>query len=489
VTQAYEAHGGYSSAVVLTTAAPAFDLQFRLPPQGRVSGVVLDEAGEPVRNANVQLFLQQVIDPSASAAPPTFTPRGMAQTDDRGAYEFAGLPPASYQVFVQARPWYAAQAQQRPPLASRTTTSSTPATEPSLDVVYEPTWYPGVTDEAQAETIALGPGDEGHADFQMVPVQSLHLQIIAPTQSGGPNQRTMPTFPIVERMDTSALGRGFSQSTNSTNSQGMIDVGGLTPGTYRVTLQTQGATSKPVVVQLTPGASRVIDLREANSSLTTVSIDTDGGNEDEDGGRFVSAELVDTTTGKRYSSSGGGRFMPSVNRGGAPESMMVPNGPMRSGGDRSFQVPPGRYEVVTSSRGSLYVTGLTAQGADLNGRIMTVRSGDVKLTLHLATGRATVRGVAILAGKPCSGAAVLLVPAGLDDPHSFTAVARDQSNTDGSFDLEDVVPGQYILLAVDRGWNINWRDPSTIRQYLVHGVPVEIAHDQSLKQNIDAQAP
>jgi hypothetical protein len=83
----------------------------------------------------------------------------------------------------------------------------------------------------------------------------------------------------------------------------------------------------------------------------------------------------------------------------------------------------------------------------------------------------------------------MIVPAGLDDPGSFTTVVRDQSDTDGSFNLENVVPGQYILIAVDHGWNINWSDPQTLRRYLAQGTPLEVHRDASLKQNIEAQAP
>jgi hypothetical protein len=84
---------------------------------------------------------------------------------------------------------------------------------------------------------------------------------------------------------------------------------------------------------------------------------------------------------------------------------------------------------------------------------------------------------------------ILLVPAGLEDPESFTTLARDQTNTDGSFDLEDVVPGQYILIAIDRGWGVNYSDPSTLRNYLTQGVPMDLRSGSRVKQNIDAQSP
>ncbi len=58
-----------------------------------------------------------------------------------------------------------------------------------------------------------------------------------------------------------------------------------------------------------------------------------------------------------------------------------------------------------------------------------------------------------------------------------------------SFHIEDVIPGQYILVAIDRGWQINWGDRSTLRRYLAHGVPIELKPSAIIKQNIIAQTP
>ena len=66
---------------------------------------------------------------------------------------------------------------------------------------------------------------------------------------------------------------------------------------------------------------------------------------------------------------------------------------------------------------------------------------------------------------------------------------QDQTNTDGSFDVANIIPGQYILVAIDHGWQINWGDPSTLRRYLMQGAPVELKSSAIVKQNIIAQAP
>ena len=49
--QAFEQHENFLAGVVLSATAPTYDLRFSLEPDSAISGFVLDEAGEGVRNA------------------------------------------------------------------------------------------------------------------------------------------------------------------------------------------------------------------------------------------------------------------------------------------------------------------------------------------------------------------------------------------------------------------------------------------------------
>jgi hypothetical protein len=84
---------------------------------------------------------------------------------------------------------------------------------------------------------------------------------------------------------------------------------------------------------------------------------------------------------------------------------------------------------------------------------------------------------------------VLLVPAGLENPDSFTHVVQDQTNTDGSFNLDEIIPGQYILIAVDQGWKIDWKNSSNLLKYLSVGIPLDLRAETKLQQNLSVQAP
>ena len=468
VTQAYEEHQQFSSAIVLTATAPTIDLQFQLAPEAIVTGTVLDEAGEPVRNARMSLWTIPQQGPDMHPEPIAI--RSTAQTDDRGMYEFSNVTPGNYRITLQAQPWYAASAQRRfgPP------STDAPQVDPSLDVAYPLTWFPGVDDPSLAETLTLQGGDTHQADFHLVPIPSIHLHVVSPLTEQS-NGRPSPIFPVVARIGPGGNNFGFTPVTMSVDSRGQIDIGGLAPGLYQIRMQGQGMDNRASsLVEVSPGSTHTLEIG-APSDMANIALHFDGIDDTQTDENAVQVQLINTETGDAISDANGeGPANPRQRRQSA---------------DRTIQALPGSYEVVLRSRQDIYLTGITIASAEVKGRIVKVHAGDSVMTLHVSSGRATVSGVATLAGKPATGAMVLLVPASLGDPNGLTIMRRDQTNTDGSFELSDVIPGQYILTAIDHGWQVNWSDPATLRGYLLRGVPVDVTPSATMKQKIEAQSP
>lgn len=464
VTQAYDEHEEFSSGVVLTPAAPTMDLRFRIPPEGVISGKVVDEAGEPVRRATVSLLALAKAGPDG-VRPPART-RGTAMTDDRGAYEFDNLPPGDYRIRVQAQVWYAVAAQPQRPGAS-----DEPVPDPSLDVAYPLTWYPGTSDPNEAETISMKAGDSRTAALQLHPVPSIHLHILPSAEAMASGRRVQP-YPMVQRVDTDT-NTGFVPVSVRVDSQGVMDIGGLTPGEYEISMQGPGEPQAPALVNVVSGSAQMVDMN-APSAMANVSIQVEGVPEADS----VPIGLVDPETGRNAARRGVAFLL----RRGVMQRRQQTN-------SRVVEVPPGRYQVAVEGRPDLFVTGVTAQSATAAGELVSVPSGSSTLVVHVAKGKAALTGFVTKQGKPLAGAMVVLVPVTLGEPKAINIVRRDQSNTDGSYDLYDVLPGQYILLAIDDGWQVNWRDAATLQRYMMNGVPVDLAPAANVKQDVEAQAP
>jgi Carboxypeptidase regulatory-like domain len=481
VSAAYDEHAPFSSAIVLTAEAPTAEIEFHLSPEASIVGLVLDEAGEPVRNA--QITLQNVPPPTPGGPQPAGGTRGGARTDDRGMYEMANLAPGDYRLSVHVQPWYAANAQ---PI--RVNDPNTASLDPSLDFAYPVTWFPGVGEAGLAETITLHAGDTRQADFHLIPIPSIHMRILVPPRANnGPNTAAgVPGFPLVQQMIPGG-GQSFVPVTTHYDQQsGQIDVGGLTPGVYQVRLAGPNQEGHAAVVEVSGNSTRMLDLNSPPHDMARIKLHFDGladldsdSRPDRGGGVQVTLIGTDAQRGNVFSS----------NAEGGAGMALARREPRDPNADRTVEVPPGRYEVVLQGRPNFFITGLTAKGAEASGRYVTVGAGDSTLTVHVASGRASLNGIATLEGKPCMGAMILLVPITIEDPNSITMLRQDQTNTDGSFEMASILPGQYILVAIDHGWQINWGDSMTLRRYLMQGVPVDLKSSAIVKQNIAAQAP
>ena len=454
-TQFYNEHEGYSSAVVVRTGGALPTLVFSLEPDSTISGFVRDEAGEAVRNAVV--LLQQ-----GNATPGAGARRLRATTDDRGRYEIDEVEPGSYKVSAQGTPWYVA-------VPGREGGQSV-AGDPTFDVVYPVTWYPGVLDSDTAGQVKLHSGQATQVDFNLLPVAAAHLRVAGPSStSSGP-----VAVPMIERVDA---GMPTGMVSAVTTDAGQLEFSGLSPGLYRVSTSLPDGRSTTAFLHVTAGAGISLSGMDATGTADVTC-------------RFAGDDLVraqvvltDVVTGATFRSSSRDAFglrrralSAAASQGGAEN-------------DWHIAAPAGRYQVTLTGEPDLYVTSLSLGEKSVAGRLMVLPGGSTTLTLHVARGRASLTGRALVNGKPVPGAMILLVPASFGQPGSNDLLRRDQSNTDGSYELEGIVPGDYILLAIDHGWTVNWQDPATLDRYLLHGTPLSLPPRSKPEEDVPVQSP
>ncbi len=461
--QGFERHGMYATAIVAGPDLDSEHLVFRLQPDASVEGIVTDENNDPVQNAMVRLFEQSQEDGRQRTIP-----LNQGQTDDQGQFRISHLAPGTYYLAVSARPWYA---QNNPAIQLRKSTNpdavgALAAQEAAaLDVTYPLTFYPGSPDSAGASPIALHPGERVTADVVMRGVPALHLRI----RTGNSGSAVGPVgFPRVsQRIFDGYLDPVFNASeSTSAMEPGTVEIAGLAPGHYVIEMpSSKGANDK--------GANREgyreVDLAgdlevNANDSSGFVTI---AGSVLFEGAppvpKGLAMQLSNQETGENFGSE------------------------IRDKGQFQFEgIKPGRYIVALQSGGGYFLRKMSATGAKLTGRTLEVgANSSVHIAATVGRGVAQVDGVALRAGQPFAGAMIVLVPR--DAVNNSPLFRRDQSDSDGTFTLPNVVPGQYTVLALANGWELEWGNPAVLQPYLKGGEAVQITGDGKLQIEVQVQ--
>jgi hypothetical protein len=159
-----------------------------------------------------------------------------------------------------------------------------------------------------------------------------------------------------------------------------------------------------------------------------------------------------------------------------------------------------RFDAVTAGRWSVQAHGapiplgvVSVQvGADamVDNRIV-VKEKTVTATAVLAEGKTSIEGFAKKDGKGEPGVMIVLVPR--NPTASVELFRRDQSDSDGSFALLNVIPGEYTIVAIEDGWKVDWARPEVIARYLERGTPTTVTAKSTpsmrLHDPVEVQSP
>jgi 5-hydroxyisourate hydrolase-like protein (transthyretin family) len=438
--QAYEQHDNFSTAIAVGPGLQSEGLNFKVIPQAVITGVVTDEHGEPVRRAQVRLFKDQ-----DRLGIRSTVQRQTTETDDRGVYQLARIDPGNYYLAVSGQPWYAQ--------ALRHSLPNEKEEEPAspLDVAYPTTFYPQATDSDDATPIPIRGGECIQADVTLNAQQSLHVRIHLPAQEQEGGSGLMMSQSIFGQVEPVS---SFTQSIQN----GVLEISGILPGHYDFTLSQHG-----------PGGSMTESTHFTGDVTSSKTELTPGETESEV-----------TVTGKVTSVDG---KVPSGGITLRPHQGRTYTAMLDKAGEFDMKVPPGDYEIVGQIP-QMYLAQLTAQDGVVKNRVLTVKAGSTpKLELLASKGFGHIDGVAMRGDQPVSGVMVLLAPD--DNPVLFR---RDQSDSDGTFALGNVVPGHYRLLAVERGWELEWANRDVLNAFLKKSVPVEVRADDKLTRTVEVQS-
>ena len=432
----YDEHEQFSTAIVTGVGLDTENLVLRLSPSAVLSGKILDDLGEPVRQAEVSLYRED-----RRAGVGRIQKFRMTSTDDQGAYEFAQLDAGSYFVSVTAKPWYALRSV---PSRQANEANLPTAIDQSLDTAYPITYYGDSTEPDDATPIPVRGGDHLQADIHLNPVPALHLLIRAPDDHiEGFHMPTLekPSFEGVEPVQPESI---------RTVSPGLFEVDGIAPGRYSIRDNGTGQGDEDSEIDITTNGQELDTSKAQRASTLKATI-----------------EVLGEAT-----------LPPQIEVALRNSKMrMVAWSAMNAKGEVDFQnLAPGKYDVLAGSRPKAYsVVQMSSDGNVTAGQTLTVTPGaSMTVKLSLAGGTVNVEGFAKRAGKGTSGAMVVFVP---KNPESNRELfRRDQSDQDGSFLLRSIIPGTYTIVAIENGWDLDWSRPGVIAHYAKQGQTITVSN-------------
>jgi len=446
ITSSYDQHEQFSTAIVTGPGLDTGNLILRIAPAAVLAGKVIDESGDSVRHASVTVYREDRL--SGVSRIRSFR---RASTDDQGAYEVTPLDGGTYFVSVSAKPWYAVH-----PVVPQPGAGSSPSLiDHSLDVAYPITYYADATEAGDATPIPIRGGDHVEVDIHLSPVPALHLLFHVPD-----NGTQGFTWPVVQK--PSFDGMDVVQADGlQVVSPGVYEMTGLAAGRYTVRMpgSTNGQMKEPSEVDLANDGQEL----DVSSGDSTSSVK-------------ATAQLLGEPTPPSQLSvalrNNNGRVVAGTN----------------AKGEFDFQnVIPGKYDVLAGTPAKAYsVVRIASRGSETSGHVLNVPGGSsLAVSLTLVGGAVTVEGFAKRSGKAVPGAMVVLVP---KDPESNQELfRRDQSDLDGSFSLQSVIPGSYTIIALENAWDLDWAKPAVLARYCQHGQSL-IVGDQT-KGSMDLPDP
>jgi len=432
ISAAYDQHEQFSTAIV---TGPEFDtenLTLKLWPNAVLRGQVLDEFGEPVRQAQISIYRE-----THTQGVSRVVRFRVTSADDQGRYEVTPLEAGTYFVSARGTPWYAV----RPPSEADASPGQSSQVDPALDVVYPVTFYGDATEAEDAAAIPIRGGDRLEADIHMNPAPSLHLTVHVPESNQGVNLPTLqkPVFDSWEPVESPDI---------QNVSPGVYEISGVAAGRYMVrTPDSSGQMKEPTEINLSGGGELDIAGGSATSTIrATVQME------------------------------GGASFPDSLQIGLRNNKLRTIATRVDAKGEAHFRdVIPGKYDVIANSQTQAYsITKIASDSAIISGHELNVPAGaSLNLTLTVVGSSVRVEGFAKRAGKGVAAAMVVLVP---KDPESnLDRFRRDQSDSDGSFVLQNVIPGSYTVVAIEDGWDLDWSQPAVLSRFVERGQSISIA--------------
>jgi hypothetical protein len=433
-------------AIQLAAGEVRNDIVLRMALPTSVSGLVLDETGEPLEGVQVMAMRQGWLRQKRQPLP---GPSGIS--DSSGRWRIAGLVPGRYA--------FMASMSNRPVLKINPEVSAGP---PQPRYVYGSQFYPG-TDRADSATlITVEPGSESlQIDFRLAPqpITTVEGRIVLPAEVSVDQVRINATT------GDFANRQNFGMGASKPDYVFRFEL--FPPGSYTLVAQAESGGKRYRGAQkIEAGPEGVRDL----AITLEPSIDLSG------------SVSIEGPNNAKFSAS-------SVNLVPGDEILRFNVQPLRSnvGKDGGFTitgVPPGVWDInVSPIPPGGYIKSMYLGDQDVLTEEMTIRpSTAAPLKIVLGTQAASLTGD-VTSGDTPSRSVVLAAPDG-----KFRRVLSfyRYATTDGlgHFQIKGLTPGNYKLFAFEEFDPQSIQDPEFLPPFEQAGIPVTLSEGDNPPQEL-----
>jgi hypothetical protein len=445
----------YSPQITVGSDQPAVLL--KLVPEGVIYGRISGEGGEPVENLPVHLFIRGLENGRR-------TPQELpgATTSEEGEFRMADLNPGKYFLFVGP-----SQTEEFPSTASR-----------SAPQGYAGAFYAAAPDLASATPVEIFPGT--HAEINLSLSLQTFFRISGSISGFSQNEGVSLQFLNVSGQPVGMLS-AFDPS------KGTFQTMPMPPGPYTITAEAQDPKSQRMFfgsrfVNLTSDLSGV-HLMLAPGAMIPVDVRLEATHSDAP----EPQRQVIFTSGVRtvVSNSAPARVvLMSRDRLTQMQFGSDPIGNSPNDPQAIKSVPPGTYAVVIYPNGQYYAQSARSGSTDLLREDLVVAPGGSvqPIQVILRDDFANLDGKISEDGHPASGSIeVLAIPE--NAPRQSRPVVTNHPQ--GLFNLSQLPPGAYKVLAVDRPNELEYASPDVLNKYLSKARDITLLPNQTA--NVDLE--
>jgi hypothetical protein len=444
---------GEGTTLTLARGQQLGPITFRVAPLGAIAGRVMDEDGEPVQSAGIQVLRFSY----ANGHRELISVAGTT-SNDRGEYRVFGLRAGRYLLQVSM------------PNAPMSRLPESGALIPEVQDAYAPSYYPGVADVDSASLVSLGEGSElSDINFQLHKVRALgvHGRLASPVERFSSSQIQV-VLAHNEGGVASHIGRISGSIDGST---GKFEVRGASPGSYFLVasqLFAGHALGGRVPLEVSATARQDVTVPLVSALEVTGTLELEG----------VPRGSVPNLVARLTASEG-------LALGPQPVSKVGSDGSIHFSG-----VTPGHWTLSFDSLPEgLWIKSETFAGNEAPaGEFNFTENTRGQLHVVLAGNGGQISGTVSLDSQP-SRATVVLVPSApeLRDAHQMYRVTNTTER--GLFTLKGVRPGSYKLFAFQEIEPFEWFDPEQLKQVEEMGSSIDVSEGANVLRDIVAVPP